>query len=46
MPTSKVIKFGKKGMAIVLTPEFLKERNIKVGDTVSFVIFDKKKKIK
>ena len=43
MPTSKIIKFGKKGMAIVLTPELLKERNIKIGDTVSFVVFNKNK---
>ena len=42
MPTSKIIKFGKKGMAIILTPELLKERNLTIDDTVSFVIFDKK----
>ena len=36
--TSKLIKFG-KGAAIVIPPEYMKERNLKVGDVVSFEIF-------
>ncbi|MBS3100823.1 hypothetical protein J4204_01695 [Candidatus Woesearchaeota archaeon] len=38
MPTSKIIKFG-KGMAIVIPPEYMKEKNLKVGDVVSFEIY-------
>lgn len=39
MPTSKIIKFGKNGMALVLPPEYVKEKNLKVGDIVKFEIF-------
>ncbi|HCE31447.1 TPA: hypothetical protein DEQ89_05620 [Candidatus Daviesbacteria bacterium] len=38
MPTTKIIKFG-KGAAIVIPPEYMKERNIKVGDTVNFEVY-------
>ena len=39
MPTSKIIKFGKNGAAIVIPPEYMKEKNLKVGDVVSFEIY-------
>lgn len=45
IPTSKIIKFGKNGMALVLPPEYVKERNLKIGETVELVIFDKKEKL-
>ena len=38
MPTTKIIKFG-KGAAIVIPPEYMKEKNIKVGDIVSFEVY-------
>ena len=38
MPTSKIIKFGKNGAAIIIPPEYMKERNLKVGDVVNFEI--------
>ena len=38
MPTSKIIKFG-KGAAIIIPPEYMKERNLKVGQEVYFEIF-------
>ena len=38
MPVSKIIKSG-KGMAVVIPPEYMKEKNLKVGDIVSFEIF-------
>ncbi|HLG24453.1 MAG TPA: hypothetical protein VI564_06005 [Candidatus Nanoarchaeia archaeon] len=38
MPTSKIIKFG-KGHAIIIPPEYMKEKNLKVGDIVHFEIF-------
>ena len=38
MPTSKIIKFG-KGAAIVIPPEYMKKKNLKVGDTVYFDVF-------
>ena len=39
IPTSKIIKFGKNGMAIVIPPEYMKEKGLKVGDIVSFEIY-------
>ena len=38
IPTSKIIKFGKCA-AIIIPPEYMKERNLKVGDIVNFEIF-------
>ena len=38
IPTSKIIKFG-KGAAIAIPPEYMKEKNLKVGNVVSFEIF-------
>ena len=38
MPISKIIKFG-KGAAIIIPPEYLKERKLKVGDVVDFEVF-------
>lgn len=37
IPTSKIIKFG-KGAAIVIPPEYMKEKGLKVGDTVYYEI--------
>lgn len=39
IPTSTLIKFGKNGVALVIPPEYMKERNLKVGDIVSYEIF-------
>ena len=38
MPTSKIIKFG-KGAAIVIPPEYMGEKGLKVGDIVQFEIY-------
>lgn len=39
MPISKLIKFGKNGVALVIPPEYMKEKNLKVGDIVTFEIY-------
>ena len=41
IPTSKIIKFG-KGMAIVLPPEYVKEKNLKVGDIMKQILESEK----
>ncbi len=35
----KLIKFGNNGMAIVIPPEYMKERSLKVGDIIQFEVF-------
>lgn len=37
MPISKIIKFGKSA-ALVIPPEYMREKGLKVGDVVQFEI--------